>query len=232
MSYLEAKYKRELLSKHFLFETLSSKDIDSILAFSTDQRYHDGQTIFQKGDPGASLMAVLRGRIRISAASKDGKEIIFSVIESGQILGEIALLDGKERSADATALGDCVVLTINRRDFIPFLEKNPQIAVNLLGVLCDRLRNISTMVEDIVFLDLAPRLGRLLLRLAHTYGRKTSAGLHIELKLSQYDLGNLSATSRESINKQLRTWQKQGLIQINNGYITICRPDDMEKLCN
>jgi CRP/FNR family cyclic AMP-dependent transcriptional regulator len=230
MTYFEPSYRRELLSGHSLFSALSAKDLDSILAFSKDRRFADGQVIFQKGDPGTSLMAVLRGRIRISAGSKDGKEVVLNVIETGQILGEIAFLDGRERSADATAVGDCVVMIIERRDFIPFLERNPRIAVQLLTVLCSRLRQTSEMVEDIAFLELPKRLCRLLLRLCATYGRRVPAGFRIEIKLSQKDLGNLIVASRESVNKQLRAWEDQGLISCDRGYITIRRMADMEEL--
>src|SRR5919199_2220640 len=111
MAFFELSYKRDLLSRHFLFGELPVKDLDSILAFSKERRFSDGQVVFQKGDPGSSLMAVLRGRIRISSNSEDGKEMILNVIETGQILGEVAFLDERERSADATAVGDCVVLT-------------------------------------------------------------------------------------------------------------------------
>ena len=232
MTYFEPQYKRELLSKHFLFTALAGKDLDSILAFSKDRRFSDGQIVFQKGDPGTSLMVLLRGRIRISAVSEDGREVVLNVIEPGQIMGEIAFLDGHQRSADATAVGDCVVMTIDRRDFIPFLERNPGIAVQLLTVLCGRLRRTSEMVEDIAFLELPKRLCRLLIRLGSTYGKATPTGLRIEIKLSQKDLGNLIVASRESINKQLRAFEEQGLISTDRGYITVRRIKDMEELAS
>jgi CRP/FNR family cyclic AMP-dependent transcriptional regulator len=228
MRHLDPQYKRELLSKHFLFGELGGKDLNSILAFSQDRRFSDGQVIFQKGDPGTSLMVVLRGRVKISTCSEDGREVFLNVIEPGQIVGEIAFLDGQQRSADATAVGDCVVMTIDRRDFIPYLESNPKTAVQLLTILCARLRRTSEMVEDIAFLELPKRLGRLLIRLGNTYGKHTSAGIRIEIKLSQKDLGNLIVASRESINKQLRAFEEQGLISTDRGYITICRLEDME----
>jgi len=230
MRHLDPRYKRELLSGHFLFGHLKGKDLDSILAFSQDRRFSDGQIVFQKGDPGTSLMAVLRGRIKISTGTEDGREVFFNFIEAGQILGEIAFLDGHDRSADATAVGDCVLMTIDRRDLIPFLEHNPKTAVQLLIMLCGRLRRTSEMVESMAFLDMPKRLSRLLLQLGDTYGKRTTNGVRIGIKLSQKDLGNLIVASRESINKQLKLLKKRGLISIDRGYITILRTEEMEAL--
>jgi CRP/FNR family transcriptional regulator, cyclic AMP receptor protein len=233
MDKYELAYRRQLLSRHVLFGALSGEQIDRILALGREQRVANGQVLFRKGEPGSNMMAVLRGRIRISTYSEDGREVILNIIEPGGVVGEIALLDGRERSADATAMGEGAVLVIDRRDFVPFLERNPQIAVRLLEVLCDRVRRSSGMVEDIVFLNLPARLSRLLLKLAELHGKEDGAGgRRIDLKLSQRDLGNLIATSRESINKQLRAWQEEGLIAQDRGHITILRPADMADLAN
>ncbi|MFC5357739.1 Crp/Fnr family transcriptional regulator [Azospirillum himalayense] len=220
-------FKRQLLLQHDLFRCISGKDVDAILAFAGERRCKNGQTIFQKGDPGSGMMAVLLGNVRIGTVSESGKEIVFKVVETGGIFGEIALLDGRPRTADATAIGDCVLLVIERRDFVPFLEKSPQVAIKMLEVMCDRLRQTSLLVEDLALLDLPQRMARLLVRLGASYGRRTRDGLRIDLKLSQKDLGNLIATSRESINKQLRTWQDEELITVENGYITLLQPQQI-----
>jgi CRP/FNR family cyclic AMP-dependent transcriptional regulator len=230
LRHLDPQYKRELLSQHFLFGHLEGKDLDSILAFSRDRRFSDGQVIFQKGDPGTSLMAILRGKVKISAGTEDGREIFLNFIDAGQIVGEIAFLDGQPRSADATAVGDCVVMTIDRRDLVPFLERNPRTTVQLMTLLCRRVRQTSLLVESIAFLEMPKRLSRLLLQLAENYGRKTAGGVRIEIKLSQKDLGNLIASSRESVNKQLRIYEDRGLISIHRGYITILQADAMAEL--
>ncbi len=218
-------YRRQILLRSDLFGCLPSKDVDAILTFARERRYADGQTIFQKGDEGSSLMAVLRGRVRVGSGSEDGKEIVLSIVETGQVLGEIALLDGRPRSTDAVAVGDCQLLVIERRDFVPYLERNPGVPIAMMSVLCDRIRRTNALVEDIAFLELPARVARLLLRLGQSHGRKTPRGLRIDLKLTQKDLGNLIATSRESINKQLRAWQEEGLISTEGGYITLLRPE-------
>jgi len=222
--------RRALLARHFLLGQLRPEELDRLLAMAGERRFAGGQVIFQKGDPGTSMMAVLDGRVRIGAYSEDGKEIILNIVEPGQIFGEIALLDGRERTADATAMGPTTLLVLDRRDFVPFLERNPKIAVRLLEVVCERVRRTSELVESVAFLDFSARLARLLLRLAESYGEETGAGTRINLKLSQQDLGNLIATTRESVNRQLNAWQQEGIVRLEQGRITIVDRDALDDL--
>jgi CRP-like cAMP-binding protein len=184
--------------------------------------------IFQKGDPGTSMMAVLNGRVRIGAYSEEGREIILNIIESGQLFGEVALLDQKKRSADATAMGETRLLVLDRRDFIPFLERKPKIVIQLLYVLCERVRQTSELVESIAFLEFNARLAKLLLQLADRYGQETDQGLLIDLRISQSDLGHLIASSRESVNRQLNAWAQDGIISQEQGRITILDRDKLQ----
>ncbi|MEZ5933806.1 MAG: Crp/Fnr family transcriptional regulator [Alphaproteobacteria bacterium] len=220
--------RRAMLAQHFLLATLDDRALDTLLAVASERRFTNGQVIFQKGDPGTSMMAVLSGRVRISAYSEDGREIILNMVDPGQLFGEIALLDGKERSADATAMGKTELLILDRRDFLPFLERNPKSAVQLIEVLCARLRRTSEMVESIAFLDFGARLARLLVQMAEHYGKETEAGLLIDIRISQSDLGNLIASTRESVNRQLSAWSQDGVISIDQGKITILDQDTLE----
>lgn len=220
--------RRALLAQHFLLATLDEKALDTLLAVASERSFANGQVIFQKGDPGTSMMAVLSGRVRIGAYSEDGREIILNMVDPGQLFGEIALLDGKERSADATAMGKTELLILDRRDFLPFLEKNPKSAVKLIEVLCSRLRRTSEMVESIAFLDFAARLARLLVQMSEHYGKDTEAGLLIDIRISQADLGNLIASTRESVNRQLSAWTQEGVIAVEQGKITILDQETLE----
>lgn len=221
--------RRAMLTQHFLLATLDAAALDTLLAVATERRFTNNQVIFQKGDPGTSMMAVLSGRVRISAYSEDGREIILNMIDAGQLFGEIALLDGKDRTADATAMGKTEILVLDRRDFLPFLEKNPKSAVQLIEVLCARLRRTSEMVESIAFLGFGARLARLLVQMSEHYGKETQDGLLIDIRISQADLGNLIASTRESVNRQLSTWAQDGVIAIDQGKITILDQDTLEE---
>lgn len=222
--------RRAALRASPLFQAMEAAELDAILDIATERRFRRGQTVFQKGDTGSSMMAVLSGRVRISAVNADGKEITLNVISPGQVFGEIALLDGQPRSADATAIEDTLLMVVERRHFMPFLTANQNLLSRLLAVLCERLRSTSMALEQIALFDLEARLARLILKLAADYGRPTGDGMRIELKLSQRDLSNLVAASRESVNKQLGEWREGGVLTFENGYIVLHRQEDLQAL--
>lgn len=206
------------------------EELDAILGFATERRVRRGQLIVQKGDAGSSMMAVLSGRVRISAVNAEGKEITLNVINPGEVFGEIALLDGQPRSADAYAIDDTVLLVVERRHFMPFMASNQELASRLLAVLCEKLRSTSLALEQIALFDLEARLARLILKLAADYGRPSADGTRIEMKLSQRDLSNLVASSRESVNKQLGHWRDSGVLALEGGYIVVRRSADLQAL--
>ena len=215
--------RRDLLRRSALFSRLPDEEADAILGQAIFRRYAANERIFSKGDPGSSMMAVLRGRVAISSPSLDGKEVILNVIGEGEIFGEIALLDGKERTADATAMTNCELLVVARRSFLPLLDR-PALSRELLNVLCERLRRTSEQVEDLMFLDVEARIAKILLRLAESGGAAPLQGARVALGMSQRELGNLVGASRERVNKQLQAWRRAGIITINKGTIVIRDP--------
>jgi CRP/FNR family transcriptional regulator, cyclic AMP receptor protein len=228
---ISRQMKRDaLLASHF-FSHMSAEELDEIIGFAVERRLPRGTSIFSKGDAGSSMMAVLAGRVRISAVSADGKEVTLNVIGPGEIFGEIALLDGKPRSADATAVEDTVLMEVERKRFLPFLLKNEALVERLLVVLCDRLRRTSLVLEEIALFDLPSRLARLLVKLSQDYGRPAPVGgVRIDMKLSQRDLATLVASSRETVNKQLRGWREQGMVDQLAGYLVVRDARALERL--
>ena len=230
MAKLEREAKRDALMASPLFQAMKPGELDEILKLASEKRWPRGATIFQKGDEGSSMMAVLRGRVRVSAVSADGRELTLNVISPGEIFGEIALLDGKPRSADATAIEETTLLILERRQFLPFLRQNDDLYLRLLAVLCDRLRRTSLALEGIALFDVPARLARLLLKLAEDYGRTSATGTRIDIKLSQRDLSTLVASSRESVNKLLRVWREDGVVTFDEGYLVLRRPAELQEL--
>jgi CRP/FNR family transcriptional regulator, cyclic AMP receptor protein len=226
--------KREALLASSFFRPMSVAELDEIIGFAVERRYPKGATIFSKNDDGSSMMAVLAGRVRIGNVSLDGKEVMLNVIGPGEIFGEIALLDGKPRSADAVALEDTTLMVVERRHFLPFLFRNETMMERLLAVLCDRLRRTSLALEEIALFDLPARLARVLTKLAEDYGRPVAGeqggGTKIDLKLSQRDLSTLVASSRESVNKQLRVWRENGTIGQQDGHLVVLQPQVLQAL--
>jgi CRP-like cAMP-binding protein len=213
--------KRKLLSNTIFFTEMPDSELDSILVLSIERYFKNGQVVFQKGDAGDSLLAVLNGKVRISTGSDEGREIILNTICRGEMFGEIALIDGLERSATATAVGECTLLIIKRSDFLPFLEKNPKIAVHWLKLLCKKLRDTSDRVATIGFLPVPVSLARLLIKAADEMGEKKPDGVYINWKKSQQEIGNEIGTSRESINKQLNKWKKKGLLALGGQSLSV-----------
>ena len=224
--------RRDVLKGIPLFEGMSDRELDMLLALTTTKKLKKRAYLFRKGDPGNALFAVLEGRLKATGEGRDGKEMVFSVMDPGEVIGEIALLDQQPRSATVQAVEDVTLLTLHRRDLLPFLERNPKAAIRLAAVLARRIRNLTELAEDTVFLGLPSRLAKKLLSLADRYGKPTPEGLKIDLKLPQHELGELVGTSRESINKTLRQWGEERLVSFASGYITIRDRDRLEDLAD
>ncbi len=187
---------RSLLSGHFLLDRLEPGELDSLLAFARVERHQANDVIFRKDDPGQSMMMVIDGRIKISSFGVDGKEVVLAILGRGEVLGEMAILEEKPRSADATALEASELVVLHKRDFIPFLERNPKVCIRLLQIMSDRLRRTSEIIEDRTFLSFPSRLAKALLDLAAAGGRKLPGGVRIEFKMSQKNLGEIWDTSK------------------------------------
>lgn len=222
--------KRQIFEQHFLFGKLSTSEIDSLIGYTRVEQYPAGREIFDKGSPGQSLMAVLRGSIKISSLSSDGKEVVFRIINAGEIFGEIGALDGGERSADAAAMTDCELLVLNRRDFLRMLEDRADLCMILLRILCRRLRKTSEQVEDVMFRHLESRVAKSLLDLVESIGLHGVQSKSVELHVSQKELGNIAGGSRESVNKILQNWHRQNLIDLGKASILIHDIESLRRL--
>jgi CRP-like cAMP-binding protein len=230
MAKLDRDARRAALLSSPLFQAMKPDELDGILKLAADRFVPRGSSVFQKGDEGSSMMAVLRGRLRVSSVSSEGKEVTLNVIDAGGIVGEIALLDGQPRSADVTAQEDTDLLVVERRQFLPFLRSNEDLYLRLIATLCERLRHTSMALEELALFDLPARLARLLLKLGRDYGRPGPTGLRIDIKLSQRDLATLVASSRESVNKQLKLWRDDSVVDLDGGYLILRRPAELEAL--
>ena len=222
--------RRELLSTHFLFRDLDSEVIEHIAKLGVKCQLGATEVLFFKGDPGDALYGVLSGRIRISTSAPSGKEIILSVMEPGDMFGEIALLDGMPRTADASALDPSVLFKIHRREFIEFIERQPSLTTHLLKMVCDRVRSTNEFVEDYIFLGLPARLAKRLLGLSSYYGDSEPSEDPADLHISQVELGQLMGATRETINRQLQTWRKKGWVELPKGHIKILDPEALHQL--
>ena len=200
-----------------LFGQLEADEREHLLELAKTETFSAGRVIFSKGSPGECLYAILEGRVGINTLSSDGREIFLNILEPGDVFGEIALLDGRERTAGAVAMTGTNLLRIDRSDFIEFLEKRPKLCIRVMGLLCQRLRWTSDIIEDTIFLNIPKRLAKRLLTLTRDHGSPADEGIKLDVKLSQEELGNMLGATRESTNKSLRILQERGVISYDRG---------------
>jgi CRP/FNR family transcriptional regulator, cyclic AMP receptor protein len=216
--------KLSLLRNHPLFSDLPSTVIEHLGSYMKTRKMARGATIFAKGDPGSGLMGVLSGMVKVSVASAEGKDIVLNIFREGEIFGEIALLDGRPRTADATAMSDCELIVIERRDFVPFLSDHPDVTIKFIEILCSRLRRTSEQVQDVTFLNLPTRLAKTLIQLTTDPDSSTPKR---KVSITQREISQIIGRSRESTNKQLRVWAKRGWIRLERGGVSVLAPDKL-----
>ena len=216
--------KRAILRDHYLFGKLTPQHIDRLSACIVTKTVKRGTNIYAKGDPGTSLCAIGAGTVRISVPSVEGKDAVLDVLGKGSILGEIALLDGHPRTADAIAVTDCELFVIERRDFLPLMREEPEIALKIIEILCSKLRRTTQQAEEVMFLDLPSRLAKALLRLVDG---DTAGMQEHKVTITQKDLGNLIGMSRESTNKQLRIWEDKKWVRLERNAVVILAIDSL-----
>jgi CRP/FNR family cyclic AMP-dependent transcriptional regulator len=207
---------RRMLEQSPLFAQMDEDSRRDLIGQARPRSFGVGETVCRIGDPGGSMMAVLTGTVRISMPTVKGKEVILGDLHPGELFGEIAMLDGKPRSANATALTKCELLVLERRNVIPFLEKHPAACLQLMELLCARIRRSDERMADLAFFELPTRLAKLFL----SYGSE-KAGKEMRFSLSQTELAEMVGATRENVNRCLSDWHRRGLVKLQDGWTVI-----------
>jgi CRP/FNR family transcriptional regulator, cyclic AMP receptor protein len=210
---------RTILERTRLFRGLPRATIDQISALSTRRSYGHGAIVFSQADPGDALYGVVTGKIRISASSPDGREMFLNIMEPGDTFGEIALLDGRHRTATASATAPSELIIIARHHFLELLECQPKLVGHVVQLLCERIRWTSGLAEESALLSVPERLARRLLSLGELHGRETSNG--VELTISQEEVARFLGLSRQAVNQYLQNWREQRWVSLGRGKIVI-----------
>jgi len=210
-----------------LFAGLAAEDLVALAANLQRRRYGKGQFIFQQGDRGLCLYLVESGKVKIASFSSEGKGLVLNLLGPGDFFGELALLDGEPRSADAVAQEPCQLLLLQRDDFMHFLEARPHVAIKLLATVSRRLRHTTQQAEDIIFFDLPARLARVLLELAEA--DSAEGEWVIASRPTQAELAEMVGATRESVNKWLGVYEEQGLIRREGTQLIILQPEALRK---
>ncbi|MFY9699388.1 MAG: Crp/Fnr family transcriptional regulator [Rhodoplanes sp.] len=204
-----------ILGMNPLFAGLGAEAIGSLARLCQTRRLPAGQTLFVKGDPGDALYGVRRGQIRIETGTTAGERLTIEVFGAGDLFGEIAVLDGRPRTADAVAQEDAELFVLPRADFLKTLESDGRLAIRIIELLCARLRSTNERTEEMMFLPLSVRLARRLDALVQDFGA--------EVQITQDELAGLVGVTRESVNRQLQEWRASGIVTLGRGRILVDR---------
>lgn len=211
-----------------LLARLSEEDRRAIAAHGVVKAHRAGAVMFREGSPGNSLHVVIEGSVRVAVLSPAGEEVTIALLGPGEFVGDLALLDGRPRSASAIALQPTKTLVVMRKDFTRWLSERPRAALALLETLSLRVRQTDEALADIAFLDLPHRLAKRLLYLATEHpemrakGRRTPG---VRLRITQSELASMLGVSRESVNKQLNVFARDGWVALGRGSVTLREMD-------
>ena len=216
---------RELLAGVPALAALSRDDLLDLATSARRRSYAKGQVIFHRDDPGDSLHIIVEGEVRVSLPSPEGEDVTLALLDPGDFLGELCLLDGGPRSATTIAVKTTQTLVIQRDRFVQWLQSRPAAAITILATVGRRLRAADELVGELAFLDVHCRLVRKLLDLA---GPAVEEG-QVELHFSQDELASMLGVTRESVNKHLRFFKKQGAVDVHRRCIVLRSVDYLRR---
>ena len=196
-----------------LFSELSDDDLREIVKLAVRQVYKKDNMILIEEEIGSTIFIILDGRVKISRISDDGREVILSILSEGDFFGEMSILDGQNRSANVVTLDDSKIMVIRREDFLQMLHDYPQIAINLLKELAQRLRRSDTQIKSLSLQNATGKVASTLLRIADDSGKIHLGQVEIPRLPPQQDLANMAGTSRETISRVLKALTKQGYLK-------------------
>lgn len=210
----------DLIREMPLFSGLSDDEFAAIYGRLGRRTFGRGVFIFHKDSPGRALYIVESGRVRLFSISDTGQEVSLNLCCPGEVFGELAVLDGRPRSAGAVAQETTIALSLQREELLPLLQACPRLARNLMELLAARVRYTTRCLEELAFLDVPGRVASRLLDLSRR-NAGPCGGLEPEITLTQTELASWVAASRESVNKVLAAFRSGGFIALDGSRITI-----------
>ena len=224
------KQRIGLLERVPLFRHLDRKQLEALAQSASRVHLEAGEQLFRKGEGGRHCFGIVSGRVKVVTSARSGKQVFFGVLDPGEVFGELALLAGGHRTASVSAMEDTELLVVERRDFLHLLHSQPELTVDLLSMLAERLVEVSEVIEDAAFMSLRARLAKKLVALAQESDGDEVDGWSLPAALHQTDLAAMINATRESVNKQLHRWRRAGVVEIDRGSITIRKLDELERL--
>jgi CRP-like cAMP-binding protein len=202
-----------LLSRTSLFGGLEADDLAACAVAFREKHFAKGQTLFLRGDPGTHLYVIETGRVRLAISSARGRRLTFQIAAGGDLFGEIAALDDKPRTADATALTDVTVHCLEQRQFREIWSTRPALAMRVVLFLCGRLRQMTNQIESVALEPVDVRLARFILSSLGAHSAPPGKRLPVELGFSQGELSQLLGASRPKVNAAIASLEKAGAVR-------------------
>lgn len=210
------------------FAGVDPATLERLAASMRTRRFRRGEVIFHIGDPGDALFVIISGEVKISLPSETGDEAILATLRSGDVFGELALLDGAPRSASAAALTATETVVLPRDRFRELIATEAHVRDALLASLAAELRRLTTHVEELHFLDITGRLAARLVRLAQDGGTRMPDGaIRLRTSLTQADLAAMVGCTRQSVNKLLGQFTDDGLVRLEREGIVVIDLDGL-----
>ena len=210
------------------FSSLSASLRHDILRCAYVKRYQDGDLIVSRGDPAEQWIACAKGSVRVCSTTLTGKQITLTYVEPGIWFGDVAMFDGDRRTHDAYSHGPTTIVGVSRADFQKILSHHPELYEALLKLHARRIRLLFGQVEDLNTLPLRARLAKQLIYLLRSYGTPVPDSedeLRITLQLAQEELAQLLGASRQRVNQELKTMEREGVLRIEpSGLVVRDRP--------
>lgn len=223
--------EREAINNGRWFSSLSPSLRHDILRCAQVRRYPDGELITARGETPDQWIACAKGAVRISSTTLSGKQITLTYVEPGIWFGDVSIIDGDRRTHDAFAHGPTTIVGVARADFLQILNQHPELYEALLKLHARRIRLLFSQVEDLNSLPLRARLAKQLGFLAKSYGAQdaNSDEIRITLQLAQEELAQLLGASRQRVNQELKTMEREGTIRIEPAGLVVCDPDALKR---
>jgi CRP-like cAMP-binding protein len=224
---MPAKNEEDAVKKAPLFTALDDASAASLRASMTDVKLSRGQVLFKEGDEGDRLFVVVDGKLKLGTTSNDGRENLLSILGPGDMFGELSLFDPGPRTATATAVVDSKLLALAHDQVVGWIKEHPQVSLQLLGRLAQRLRKANDVLSDLVFADVPGRVAKAIIELGQRFGTQKPDGLHVNHELTQEELAQLVGASRETVNKALADFATRGWVKLEPRAVIIL---DYERL--
>jgi CRP-like cAMP-binding protein len=217
----------EVLRKAPLFANLPPADLSRVGGISVVRRYARRGTLFREGDRADGFFIVASGRVKIFKLSEDGKEQVLHILEAGDSFAEAAIFEGGGFPANAEALGDSELLFLPKRPFMELLEKNPEMAVRMLGSLSRWLKRMTDLVENLALRDVEARLVFFVSEEMKSRGVPLRDGAEYEIPVGKNVLASRLGTVPETFSRALKKLQEEGKIRVKGNRIRILRADSL-----